>query len=109
MKRLIEFSMDDENTILVEVEEEESGYGTKRVSRHDVIEKATIKFDEALVRIKPTINAVIGTLKDLSVNASPDEIQLEFGFKLNTEAGVMLASAGVEANFKVNLKWIRKV
>ncbi|MGH2593215.1 MAG: CU044_2847 family protein [Anaerolineae bacterium] len=39
---------------------------------------------------------------------APDEVGVEFGIKLNAEAGAFVALAGAEANYKVTLKWTKK-
>lgn len=104
MKRLIEFPLEDGSTILVEVDEPESAGGTARVSRGDkTVAKANQTFESALDKIKPTANAVISKLRDLI--EQPDEICVEFGLKFNAKSDIILASAGIEANFKVTLKW----
>lgn len=105
MKRLLEFTLEDGNTIWVEVDEPETPGGAARVSRNDqkTVEKANQSFETALDKVKPTANAVIAKLRSL-VDA-PDEISVEFGLKFSAEAGVVLASAGIEANYKVTLKW----
>ncbi len=107
MKRLIEFPLEDGSTILVEVDEAESARGTLRVDRggrdDKTVEKANQTFETALDTVKPTANAVISKLRDLY--DPPDEISVEFGLKLSAEAGVVLAAAGIEANYKVTLKW----
>ena len=36
------------------------------------------------------------------------EIEVEFGMKMDVKAGAIIASTGVEANFKVKLKWKRE-
>jgi hypothetical protein len=38
----------------------------------------------------------------------PNEIKVEFELKLSTEAGAIVAASGIEANYKVTLKWKRK-
>jgi hypothetical protein len=104
MKRFVEFPLEDGGTILVEVDEPESVRGTARVARDTkTIEKAKQTFESALDKIKPTANAVISKLRDL--HDSPDEVTVEFGLKLNGEAGVVFAAASVEANYKVTLTW----
>jgi hypothetical protein len=35
----------------------------------------------------------------------PDEIEVEFGLKLDAAGGALLARAGVEAHLTVTLKW----
>jgi len=104
MKRLVEFPLEDGSTILVEVDEPESIGGAARVARdHKTIEKAKQTFETALDKIKPTANAVIAKLRDLY--EAPDEVTVEFGLKLSAEAGIVLAAAGIEANYKVMLTW----
>ncbi|MCK4856620.1 MAG: hypothetical protein KAT58_01495 [candidate division Zixibacteria bacterium] len=105
MKQLIEFPLEDGSTILVEVDEPESAGGTARVARRGdkIVEKANQSFETALDKVKPTANAVIAKLRGLY--DPPDEISVEFGIKLSAETGVVLAAAGMEANFKVTLKW----
>ena len=104
MKQLVEFPLEDGSSILVEVDEAESAGKTARVARGDkIVKKANQNFEKALDRVKPTANAVISKLRDLI--EEPGEIGVEFGIKLSAESGVVIASAGIEANFKVTLKW----
>jgi hypothetical protein len=102
MKRYIEFPLEEGGSLVVEVEEPASEYGTVAVGRPgQVAEKATQSFGEALARIQPAISTVIQRLRELQ----PEELAVEFGIKMNAEAGAFLASAGTEANFKVSITW----
>ncbi len=105
MKQLIEFPLEDGSTILVEVDEPEGAGRTRQVARggDKTIEKANQTFEKALDKVKPTANAVISKLRDLI--EQPDEIGVEFGLKFSAESGVIIAAAGIEANFKVMIKW----
>ncbi len=105
MKQLIEFPLEDGGTVLVEVDEPKSAAGRRQVSRsgEKAVKAASENFETALTRVKPTANAVIATLRDLV--EQPDEIGVEFGLKFTAETDLVLAAAGVEANFKVTLKW----
>jgi Trypsin-co-occurring domain 1 len=38
---------------------------------------------------------------------APDEHEIEFGIKLNAEAGVVVAKSAVEGHFSVKLLWRR--
>jgi hypothetical protein len=106
VKRLIEFPLDDGSSILVEVDEPETE-GTVRAARPgEVAETARQTFEGALEKIKPAAIAIISKLRDVS--DPPDQIGVEFGIKLNANAGAVIASAGVEANYKVTLSWNRK-
>jgi len=44
-------------------------------------------------------------LKGLAVAAGPDEVSIELGVGVSSEAGVVFASASAEANLKVTLTW----
>ncbi len=106
MKRLIEFNLDDDSTIIVEVNEFHSHGGTIRASKSgEIIEKAEQTFGQAIERIKPVADCIIKNLRDIS--RQPNEIGVEFGFKLNAKAGIVIASMDTEANFKVTLSWKR--
>jgi hypothetical protein len=107
MKRLIEFPLEDSNTILVEVDLPEPESGTMPAGRiEEMPGKAIITFEAALEKVRPAASAIIAKLRNLA--DSPDEIGVEFGIKLSAEAGAVVASAGIDANYKVTLKWSKK-
>jgi hypothetical protein len=106
MKRLVEFPLEDGDSILVEVETDEPE-GMVPAARGDKVpEKARQTFEAALDKVKPVASAVITKLRAL--HDVPDEIAVEFGLKMNAEAGAIVAAAGMEANYKVTLKWKRE-
>ncbi|MET0625632.1 MAG: CU044_2847 family protein [Pyrinomonadaceae bacterium] len=106
MKQLVEFSLDDGTSVLVEVDEPETG-GVVRAGRAgEIVEKVQYTFSEALDRVKPAAETIINKLRTLDV--TPDEIQVEFGIKLSAEAGAFFASASTEANFAITLSWKRE-
>lgn len=104
MKHFVKFNMEDGTPIIVEVDDPETG-GTTRVSRRpgEIAEEAKETFEQALSKIRPVTEKVITTLRGLA--QKPDEIEMEFGFSLNATAGVVIASASTEANYKVTLRW----
>ncbi len=103
MKRLIEFELEDGGSILVEVEEPDRG-GMVPVARGEgVPEKARKTFEAALDKVRPAAAAIIGKLH--SLHDPPDEIEVEFGLKMSAEAGAVVASSGLEANYTVKLIW----
>ena len=104
MKRLVEFPLEDGSSILVEVEENE-GQGLTKVSLKDGIEKAQQTFEKSLDKVRPAAQYILEKLRTL--HDSPDEIEVQFGLKLNAGSGVILA-AGVEANYTVKLKWVKE-
>jgi len=66
-------------------------------------EEAKETFEQALSKIRPATEKVITTLRGLA--QKPDEIEMEFGFNMSAEAGVVIASASMGANYKVILRW----
>ena len=107
MKRLIEFDLEDGGSIVVEVDEPEPVGGVVKAARPgEVMEKAHHSFEAALDRIRPAASIIIKKLRGL--HDPPDEVEVEFGLKMNAEAGAVVASAGAEANYKVTLTWKRE-
>lgn len=108
MKRLVEFPLEEGGTILVEVESEE-GAGMVPAARggeRSVTERARQSFEEAWEKVRPAAAAIVGKLRTL--HDPPDKVEVTFGLKMDAEAGAILASAGMEANFKVTLTWRRE-
>ena len=105
MKQLVEFTLEDNSTILVEVEEPESS-GIRPVSRGKIkVLEAQKTFEEAWDNLKPTIAAIKKKLDSMSEPA--DEVEVKFGVKLSGQAGAIL-TVGAEATYEVTLKWSKQ-
>jgi len=39
------------------------------------------------------------------MDTKPDSVRVEFGIKLSASAGVIVASGGDEADFKISMTW----
>ncbi len=107
MKRLVEFSLEDGSTILVEVEAPgEAGFVPTARGEWNVPERARQTFEAAWEKVRPAASAIVSKLRAL--HDPPDKVEVTFGLKMDAEAGAVIASAGVEANFKVTLTWRRE-
>lgn len=105
MTTVVEMPLADGTKVLVEVAED--GREPRRVGRSgDIMRHATETLEEALRRVKPAITTVFSEIRDLAT--PPDKIKVEFGVKLTADAGVVIARAGSEANFKLCLEWARQ-
>ena len=106
-KQLVEFQLEDGTPIVFETADELPAGGTQRVSRgggaDGAIERAEQSFNQVAKRIRPAAQMVLDALRELN---SPKEIGLEFGLKFSAKAGVVVASADSEVNFKVTVKWV---
>ncbi len=106
MKNLVRYQIDSDSYITVESDEPSSDTSLATASGKSW-ENAREKFEDVLAQIKPVTSAVMKTLNDLA--DSPDEATVEFAVKLTTSSGVVIASAGVEANFVFKLTWKRRL
>ncbi len=107
MKQLVEFPLESGGSIMVEVEETGVRASPVRSGRpNEVVERAGQSFETALDKLRPAASAIIAKLRDLS--EAPDKVEVEFGIKLSADVGVVLASAGAEANYTVKLTWRHK-
>lgn len=98
----IEFPLEDGSSLWVEVNEAETP-GLAPAARGDLPTRAAKTFEAAMERVRPAAQAIIQKLR--SLHDAPDEITVEFGLKLSAEAGAVIAASGVDANYKVTLKW----
>ena len=103
-KEWVEFEWENGSSVVLECEQDEdlgedeiadSGEGRK-------IRKASEKFNTVAKRIRPAAQVVLNALKGLD---TPKEVVLGFGLKFSASAGVVVASADSEVNFKVSVKW----
>ena len=104
MKRLVEFPLDEGGSILVQIDEPDTG-GTVRAGRDEIIEKARETLEEALNRVLPAAKSVVEKLQ--SMTSKPDEIEVNFGINLSTQAGAFIASTTAAANFGVTVHWTK--
>jgi hypothetical protein len=104
MKRLVEFPLEEGGSILVQIDEPDTG-GTIRAGRDEIIEKAKETLEEALNRVLPAAKSVIEKLQ--SMPRKPDEIEVNFGINLSTQAGAFIASTTAQANFGVTIHWTK--
>jgi hypothetical protein len=105
LNRLIEFPLEGGGSITAEVEES-PGKTIRGAGSAVVLEKAQQTFEASLERIKPAAAAIIARLREL--RDSPEQVNVEFGITMNAAAGVVVASSGVNAHFKISITWKRE-
>ena len=106
MKRLVEFPLEQGGSVLVEIDEAPGGpvmRGGLGKDRSTVAERTDKTFEEVTATVVPAARSLIGRLRDADDPA--DEISIEFGVQLSAQTGAFIASAAVEANFKVSMTW----
>jgi predicted nucleic acid-binding Zn-ribbon protein len=94
---------DAQGELYVEVDEHD--FSVEKVSRaDDEIIEAADRLDTVLDRTRPTIGRLVETLRTLA----PDEYEVEFGLKLNAEAGIVVAKTSAEGHFTIKMSWKRE-
>jgi hypothetical protein len=104
MEQLLEFELDDGGMVFVEVEDDEPGI--ERAARvDDVVVKARVNLESALDQVRVFASIALGRLRALA--EQPQQIEVEFGIRLNAEAGAVIARTQAEAHMQVTLTWTR--
>lgn len=103
MSEVLRMRLDDGSSVLVEAAEPTQS-GIDRVGRaRDAIADAGDTLQDAVLRLRPAVDAIVTGMRGLA--STPDKVTVEFGIKLTAEAGVVVAKASTEANFKVGVEW----
>ncbi|MGD0700930.1 MAG: CU044_2847 family protein [Trebonia sp.] len=66
-----------------------------------LVAKAHVTLEQALAKLKPSLQKMVHMLKELS----PDEAEVEFGLKIGGETGVIIAKGTAEVNFVIRMSW----
>jgi hypothetical protein len=105
--QVIEVPLAEGGTVLVEVDDLYDAPVVRGGGRGGglAMPPMTEPLEHVLAGLGPATKAVLNQLQGLA--DSPGEIHVEFAIKLTTDARIIIAKAGAEANFKVSLKWTR--
>jgi predicted RecB family nuclease len=100
------FPVNEDVPILVEFEVVP---GREQVSRsvEDLAAKSAEALDNAMGAIYQMARRTYSVVRALPIAERPAEIEVDFNLKLTSEAGVVLAKAGLESSINVKLKWQR--
>ncbi len=71
----------------------------------DTVKKSKEYLDKSFQQIGAFSEGLITKIKETDL--APDEVEVEFGVKFMTDAGVAFVSAGTEAGITVKVKWER--
>ncbi|MFD0411366.1 CU044_2847 family protein [Kitasatospora sp. NPDC127116] len=102
MDSLVEFRTDGGANVVIEVDDE--GPGLELVARGDgAIVQAGRTFEHALQGIHSAAESALSVFRDGRLK--PDTVEIEFGVKLTTEAGAVIAKSSLEGHLVVKLSW----
>jgi hypothetical protein len=95
----------DDTTILVEFPPE-PGMRQVSITQFDLPQKSAEAVNKAMESIRQMAQRTILTIDALT--NKPSLVELEFGIKLSTQAGALIAKTSGEGNIKVKLVWQRQ-
>lgn len=103
MAELAQFPLSGGGVLVVETDTTDPVRRVMRGGTSEAIATATDTFEAALAKIRYAAEGILSQLRSLA--QPPDEVEVEFGVKMNAETGAIIAKASTEANFKINLTW----
>lgn len=90
--------------LVVEVDDAEPSGGLVLAAVPDPtmgIARARVTLEEALTKLKPSLQKIAHVLQELA----PEEAEVEFGLKVGGETGMIIAKGTAEVNFTVRMTW----
>jgi hypothetical protein len=106
MKDLVKFPLESGGFVYIETEVTDIEKGGLVKAGRGLPDEATQSFEAAINSLSPIANTIVSKLIDIA--NPPDEATVEFGLTLRADTGVIITKVGAEANFKINLKWVRE-
>lgn len=100
MSEIMRFETSSGAKVLVEAADDDHGVG--RVSRNGIADLGR-RFGDVLDGIRDAAADALDTFRTGPLK--PDEIEIEFGVKLNAEAGAVIAKTATEGHFTIKLSW----
>jgi hypothetical protein len=101
MNGLVRFETAAGQPVVVEVDTREPGFRPAGAGK--AIAEARARFEEALGGVHDAAEAALRVFRDGRLK--PDGVEIEFGVKLNAEAGAVIAKTAVEGHLLVKLSW----
>ena len=103
MKQYIEMPLtkDSKESVTIEVtDQEDTGRVSASSAKPTKVERT---FTEVLRQIKPIIATIVTELQDAANGLK--EMEVELGVNVNSKASVWIVSGGLDASFKVRMKF----
>ena len=101
MTDLIKFEAEDGSYLVVESDERVAGPPVPVNRGKKLAVAASTTLEDALQHSLPALRRITEAVQSVA----PDEYEVEFGLKLDAEAGAVIAKTGVSGHFTVRLGW----
>ena len=93
---------DGKTEVLIEIGDAENYRGEL-----GIIDDLKEKFSEIMSVVGETAKSAYAGYKKIPEDARPKELELSFGIKLNSEAGLVFSKIGGEGSFEVTMRWMK--
>jgi hypothetical protein len=93
---------DGKTEVLIEIGDTESYRGEL-----GIIDDLKEKFNEIMNIVGETAKSAYDGYLKIPQEARPKELELSFGIKLNSEAGLVFSKIGGEGSFEVTMTWTK--
>ncbi|MEM9770881.1 MAG: CU044_2847 family protein [Cyanobacteria bacterium P01_D01_bin.73] len=109
MSQLVQFELEDGETILVELQDGSAGslepVSKKKLNGLEAV-KSSKTLAQAVDQLRPIASLLKSRLDDIKNPA--DEVSVKFGVKLSGQAGMILTKVGAETTFEISMTWHKK-
>jgi hypothetical protein len=102
MKRILPMPTEGGDTISIEVDEV-TGAVVRGAGSTAFLDKSAQTFEAVVASVRPVALALVQQFANLG--SGTNSIRVKFGIKISAAAGAIIASAGSEANFEVEINW----
>jgi hypothetical protein len=101
---------DQEITIAIEVDKLPAASGPYQDLRDGSKGLAVVRdlFGEGMALAQNSAARVVESMRQMNEAIKPDEFELQFAIKLDTEVGAIIAKTSTEAQLQVKMTWKRK-
>lgn len=101
-EQLARFGLEDGGWAIVELNDVDPELRVASVGRSGILDTGSI-FEDALRSVARVANAALAQFRESSVQ--PDEVEIQFGVRLNVEAGAVIAGNSSEGHLHIKLAW----
>jgi hypothetical protein len=101
-EQLARFGLEDGGWAIVELNDVDPELRLASVGRSAILDTGS-SFEDALRNVARVANAALAQFRETALR--PDEVEIQFGVRLNAEAGAVIASNSSEGHLHIKLAW----
>ncbi len=106
MRDLVKYPLESGGFVFIETEVSDVERGGLVKAGRSLPDEAAQSFEATINSLSPIASSIVSKL--INISNPPQEATVEFGLTLKADTGVIITKVGAEANFKINLKWVRE-